>query len=131
MTATTEQARPGVEFRSPAMKVTCFVKINEALKWNYLSLHPGNKNTKSETHQVQSRQVAELFVCDVGYKCGSQGHNRNQVKCEADNSIKSVESPSSGSNTTVNTDENCSIVSDGVFSPGNIFVTWHGTVWSS
>ena len=70
-------------------------------------------------------------MCDVGYKCGSQGHNRNQVKCEADNSIKSVEGSASGSNTTVNTDENCSIVSDGVFSPGKILLTWRVTVGSS
>ena len=55
------------------------VKITQALKWSYLSLHPGYQNTKSETHQVESRQVAELFVCDVGYKCGSEAHNGNQV----------------------------------------------------
>ena len=61
-------------------------------------------------------------MCDVGYKCGSQGHNRNQVKCEADNSIKTVKSPASSSNTTVNTDQDGSIVGDGVFSPGKILV---------
>ena len=61
-------------------------------------------------------------MCDVGYKCGSQAHNGNQVKCEADNSIKTVKSSSSRSNPAVNTDQNCSIVSDGVFSPGKILV---------
>ena len=122
MTATTEQGKPGVEFLSPAMKVTWFVKINEALKWNYLSPYPGNQNAKSETHQVESRQVAELFVCDVGYKCGSEAHNGNQVQCEADNSIKTVKSPARGSDTTVNTDQHGSIVSDGVFSPGKVFL---------
>ena len=61
-------------------------------------------------------------MCDVGYKCGSQAHNGNQVKCEADNSIKTVKSPAIGSNATVNTDQDGSIVSNGVFSPGEIFV---------
>lgn len=74
----TSQAWCGVPLSSDESHLV-LVKITQALKWSYLSLHPGYQNTKSETHQVESRQVAELFVCDVGYKCGSEAHNGNQV----------------------------------------------------
>ena len=65
---------------------------------------------------------------DVGYQCGSEGHNGDQVECEADNSIKTVKSSPGGSDPTVNTDQDCPIVSDGVFSPGKILLTWRGNV---
>ena len=63
-----------------------------------------------------------MFEKDVGYKCGCQADNGNQVECKTDNCIEGVEGPAGLADPPVDTDEDRPVVRDGVLAPPHVLV---------